>query len=125
MVVLEAASRVLYAPPPDGGLDPTACELHECFMVIPVVLLSERGIEIPPGERRWFFEDLDVASRAAWRWLERISTTVHVTGAHAHIRHADVLIDPRTGRPTSQLAGPAPILEPIEVGCVVDAPPAS
>jgi hypothetical protein len=119
--VLDSAYRVLYDPPPDGGLDPTVCETHECFLVDPVVLAGERGVEIRLANSRWFFEDVSDARRDARRWLERVERS-HASGAHAHVRHGEVFIDPRTGRPTSQLAGGAPIIDILQTGCALDHP---
>jgi len=120
-VVLALAHRVLYDPPPAGGLDPSACETHECFLVDPVLLLGERGIEFPRPGGRWFFEDPADARRDARRWLGSIERS-RASGAHAHLRHAEVFVDPRTGRPTSQLAGAAPIIDLMAVGCALDHP---
>lgn len=119
--MLALAHRVLYDPPPAGGLDPNACETHECFVVDPVLLLGERGIEFPRPGGRWFFEDPADARRDARRWLGSIERS-QASGAHAHLRHAEVFVDPCTGRPTSQLAGAAPIIDLMAVGCALDHP---
>jgi hypothetical protein len=119
--VLDLAQRVLYDPPPAGGLDPEACETRECFLVEPVALLGERGIEIPLPDGTWFFEDITYARQAARRWLERMERSL-ASGARAHVRHGEVLVHPRTGCPTSQLAGPAPILDLMQTGCALEQP---
>lgn len=112
---------IRYRPPPPGGLDPCACETHECFLVEPAVLLGERGIELPLG-LRWFFEDADAARAGAREWLGRIDRSRQASGARAHVRHAEVLIDPATGEPTTQLQGPALILDLMPIGCALDDP---
>lgn len=120
--MLDSAHRVLYDPPPDGGADPTACETHECFLVDPVLLAGQRGIEIGLANSRWFFEDITDARRDARRWLERVAASRGASGAHAHVRHGEVFVHPSTGRPTSQLAGAAPIIDILQVGCALDHP---
>lgn len=110
-----------FEPPPDRGLEPTACEIHECFVVEPTLLIGEWGIELP-SRTRWFFEDADEAREEARDWLERIERRHRASGAHAHVRHGQVLVNPATGRPTTQLFGAAPILDLLQIGIALDHP---
>jgi hypothetical protein len=111
----------VYRSPPVGGLDPHRCETYECFVIEPAVLLGERGIEIPLG-KRWFFDEIDAARASAREWLARMDRARGVAGARAHVRHAEVLIDPATEAPTTQLHGPTLILDPMATGCALDDP---
>jgi hypothetical protein len=122
-VLRDDAQRVLYDEPPTGGLDPAACATHECFLVDPVLLLGERGIEVALPDGGWFFEEIADARQAARRWLAVIERS-HAARARVDVRHGEVLVDPRTGRPTSQLAGPAPILDVMVTGCALTQQPA-
>ena len=108
--MLELAERVAYDPPPAAGLDVASCDARECFAVEPVVLVGERQIEILPPDGVWLFEELAPARRAARCWLAALAHS-HAVGGLARIRHGEALIDPASGRPTSQLAPLAPILD--------------
>jgi hypothetical protein len=113
--VLDLAAPVLYDPPPEGGLDPPACERHECFLIDRSLLFGERRIEIPMPGGAWFVEELPTARMLGRAWLARAARG-RVAGARALISHGDVLVDPRTGRPTCQLAGPARLIDLLESG---------
>jgi hypothetical protein len=120
LAVLDLEQRVLYDQPPAGGLDPDECETHECFLVERLLMFGERGVAIPVPGGPCFFEDVDIARGFAHRWLSRVEGS-SATGGRAYIRHGAALIDPRTRRPTSQLAATTPpILDTLETGCALE-----
>jgi hypothetical protein len=120
--VLDLVHRVPYEWPPRGGVDASTCETHACYLVCPVLLMGERGVEIALPSGDWFFEDPADAWADARRWLKSVERIPGATGAHAHVRAAEVLVDPMTGQPTRQLAGNVPIIGTLESGAALDYP---
>jgi hypothetical protein len=83
--------------------------------------MGERGIEIPL-QTRWFFDEVDAARASAREWLRRVDRGRGAAGARAHVRQAEVLVDPASRAPTTQLYGPTLILDLMAIGCALDDP---
>ena len=75
----------------------------------------------PPTDA-WFHEDADAGQGAARQWLTWTERFQSARGAHADLRHGEVLVNPLTDVPPVGYFSSAPIIALLQIGCALDHP---